>query len=73
MIGAIVGQLIGLFVDDWLLVIAILATLAVASVFALSVAAPGVAGLVLTIGLPVALALSVIVSARQARRKARRR
>ncbi len=72
MIGAIVAQLIGLFVDDWLLVTAILATVAIASVFALSVAAPWVAGLILTAGLPAALAASVILRARQARREMRR-
>ena len=72
MIGAIVAQLIGLFVDDWFLVAAILATVAVASLLALTVAAPPwVAGLILTVGLPAALAASVVVSARRARRETR--
>jgi hypothetical protein len=73
MIGAIVAQLIGLFVDDWFLVAAILATVAVASLLALTVAAPPwVAGLILTAGLPAALAASVVVSARRSRRETHR-
>ena len=40
MIGAIVAQLIGLFVDDELLAAAILAVVAVAGALALTAAAP---------------------------------
>ncbi len=73
MIAEILRQAIGLFVDDELLAASILAAVGVASVLALTVAAPPwVAGLVLTVGLPAALAASVVVSARRSRREIRR-
>jgi hypothetical protein len=68
MIGAIVAQLIGLFVDDEFLAAAILATVAVAGALALSAVAPAwVAGLLLTLALPAALAASVLRSVWRAR------
>jgi hypothetical protein len=70
LIGAIVAQLIGLFVDDEFLAVAILATVAVASALTLSAAAPAwVVGLALTLALPTALAASVVRSAWRARRE----
>jgi hypothetical protein len=72
MIGAIVAQLIGLFVDDELLAAAILAVVAVAGALALTAAAPAwVAGLLLTLALPAALAASVVRSAWRASSGAR--
>jgi len=68
MIGAIVRQVLGLFVDDEFLAAAILAVVALASGLALSGAAPPwFAGLVLTMGLPASLAASVLVRARRDR------
>jgi hypothetical protein len=73
MIGAIVAQLIGLFVDDEFLAAAILAAVAVAGALALSAAAPAwVAGLLLTLASPAALAASVLRSVWRARSGARR-
>ena len=67
MIGAIVKQLIGLFVDDELLAAAILCVVALVSVLTLSGVAPDwLAGLLLTLALPAALAASVLRSARRA-------
>jgi hypothetical protein len=69
MIGAIVKQLIGLFVDDELLAAVILCAVAVITALALSGAAPAwVIGLMLTLALPAALAASVWRSARRATR-----
>jgi hypothetical protein len=69
MIRAIVAQLIGLFVDDEFLAAAILAAVALASALALPAAAPPwVAGLLLTLALPGALAASVLHGVRRARR-----
>jgi hypothetical protein len=69
MIGAIVKQLVGLFVDDELLAAAILCVVGVVSVLMLSGVAPDwLAGLLLTLALPAALAASVL---RSARRKSR--
>jgi hypothetical protein len=69
MIGAIVKQLIGLFVDDELLAAAILCVVGFVSVATLSGAAPAwFAGLLLTLALPAALAVSVLRSARRATR-----
>ena len=66
MIGEIVKQLIGLFVDDGLLAAAILCTVALISALALSGAAPAwLVGLMLTLALPAALAASVWRSARR--------
>jgi hypothetical protein len=69
MIGAIVNQLIGLFVDDELLAAAILCVVGFISVLTFSGVAPGwLVGLMLTLALPAALAASVLRSARRARR-----
>ena len=69
MIGAIVNQLIGLFVDDELLAAAILCLVGFVSVLTLSGAGPAwLAGLLLTLALPAALAASVWRSARRATR-----
>jgi hypothetical protein len=66
MMGAIAEQLIGLFVDDGLLAAAILCVVALISALALSGAAPSwVAGLLLTLALPAALAASVLRSVRR--------
>ncbi len=67
MIGAAVKELIGLFVDDELLAAAILCVVALVSVLTFSGVAPGwLIGLVLTLALPAALAVSVLRSARRA-------
>lgn len=67
--GAIVTQLIGLFVDDEFLAAAVLVAVGAASALTLTAATPPwVAGLMLTLVLPAALAASVIRSARRARR-----
>jgi hypothetical protein len=69
MIGSIVKELIGLFVDDELLALAILCVVALVSVLTLCGVAPGwLVGLMLTMALPAALAASVL---RSARRRAR--
>jgi len=67
MIGAIVAQLVGLFVDDGFLAVAILAGVAVAGALMLVAAPSWVVGLVLTLVLPAALAASVVLGARLAR------
>ena len=69
MIGAIVAQLVGLFVDDGFLAAAILAGVAVASALMLAAAPAWVVGLLLTLALPAALAASVVLGARLARRE----
>ncbi len=71
MIGAIVRQLIGLFVDDGFLAAAILAAVAAATALALFDAAPAWVGLVLTLALPAGLAANVAMTVRRARRKTR--
>ena len=71
MIGAIVAQLVGLFVDDGFLAAAILAGVAVASALMLAAAPAWVVGLLLTLALPAALAASVVLGARLARRERR--
>jgi hypothetical protein len=64
MIGAIIKELIGLFVDDELLAATILCAVALISALALSGLAPGwLVGLMLALGLPAALAASVLRSA----------
>lgn len=69
MIGAIVKQLIDLFVDDELLAVGILVAVAViASLILLGALPAWLAGLLLTLSMPTALAASVARSARQARR-----
>jgi hypothetical protein len=69
MIGAIVKQLIGLFVDDELLAAVILCAVGLISASALSGVAPAwLAGLMLTLALPAALAASVWRSAKRERR-----
>ena len=66
MIGEIVKQLIGLFVDDELLAVAIVCVVALISALALSDAAPAwLAGLLLTFALPAALVASVLRSVRR--------
>ena len=70
MIGAVVKQLIDLFVDDELLAASILCAVGLISVLALSGAAPGwLVGLMLTLALPATLAASVLRGARRAARK----
>jgi hypothetical protein len=67
MIGAIIKELIGLFVDDELLAATILCAVALISAVALSGLAPGwLVGLMLALGLPAALAASVLRSAHRA-------
>jgi hypothetical protein len=67
MIGAIVKELIGLFVDDELLAATILCAVVLISALALSGVAPGwLVGLMLTLSLPGALGASVLRSARRA-------
>jgi hypothetical protein len=69
MIGATATQLIGLFVDDGFLATAILAVVAaVASLILLGALPDWLAGLLLALSMPAALAASVARSARQARR-----
>ena len=69
MISAAVKELIGLFVDDELLAAAILCVVGFISVLTLSGVGPAwLAGLLLTLALPAALAASVLRSARRATR-----
>jgi len=69
MIGEIARQLIGLFVDDGFLAAAILAAVALVSALVLFGAAPTwLAGLMLTLALPAALASSVVLGVWRARR-----
>jgi hypothetical protein len=69
MIGAVVKQLFGLFVDDELLAATILCVVALVSALALSGLAPAwLAGLMLALALPAALAASVLRSARRGTR-----
>ena len=69
MIGAIVMQLIGLFVDDELLAVGILVVVAVVAVLTWIGAAPAwLAGLLLTVLLPATLAASVLRSMRRPQR-----
>ena len=65
MIGAIVRQVIGLFVDDEFLAAAILCAVGLIGALALSGAPAWLAGLLLTLALPAALAASVLRSARR--------
>jgi hypothetical protein len=67
MIGAIIKELVGLFVDDELLAATILCAVALISALALSGESPGwLVGLMLALGLPAALVASVLRSARRA-------
>jgi hypothetical protein len=69
MIVAAVKELIGLFVDDELLAVAVLCLVGFISVLTLSGAGSAwLAGLLLTLALPAALAASVLRSARRATR-----
>ena len=69
MTGAIVAQLIGLFVDDGFLAVGILVAVAlIASLISFGALPAWLAGLLLTLSMPTALAVSVARSARQARR-----
>ena len=71
MIGAIVKELVGLFVDDELLAAAILGIVGIASALTLFGGAPSwLAGLLLALALPATLAASVWRSAQRERRKA---
>jgi hypothetical protein len=68
MIGAIVKQVIALFVDDELLAASILCTVVLVGALTLAGAAPAwVAGLLLALALPAALAASVLKGARRGR------
>ena len=70
MIGAVVKQLIDLFVDDELLAATILCAVALIGALALCGVAPGwLVGLMLTLALPAALTASVLRGARRATRK----
>ena len=72
MIGAIVSQLVGLFVDDELLAAGILVAVAAIAFLTLLGALPTwLAGLLLAVSLPAALAASVVRSVRRARRPKR--
>jgi hypothetical protein len=67
MIGAALKELIGLFVDDELLAATILCAVALISALALSGESPGwLVGVMLALGLPAALAASVLRSAHRA-------
>jgi hypothetical protein len=67
MIGAIIKELIGLFVDDELLAATILGAVTLTAALAVSGVAPGwLVGLMLALGLPAALAVSVLRSAHRA-------
>jgi hypothetical protein len=69
MIGAVVKELMGLFVDDELLAAAILCVVGFMRVLTLSGVGPAwLAGLLLTLALPAVLAASVLRSARRATR-----
>jgi hypothetical protein len=64
MIGEIFSSVIGLFVDDELLAIAVLAVVAIIGALVLTGAAPAwIGGLALALALPSALAASVALSA----------
>jgi hypothetical protein len=69
MIGAIVKELIGLFVDDELLAAAVLCIVGVVSALTLFGVAPSwLAGLLLALALPATLAASVLRSAQRDKR-----
>ena len=69
MIGAIVRELVGLFVDDELLAATILCAVALISALALSGVAPGwLVGLLLILALPATLVASVLRSASRKKR-----
>jgi hypothetical protein len=71
-IGRVVRQLIGLFVDDGLLAVGILVTVAaVASLTLLGALPAWAAGLLLAVSMPAALAASVARGARRPHRPAR--
>jgi hypothetical protein len=68
-IGPVVKELIGLFVDDELLAATILCAVALISALALSGAAPGwLVGLMLILALPATLVASVLRSASRKKR-----
>lgn len=65
MMGAVVNQMLGLFIDDGFLAAAILTAVALAGGLALSGTAPTwLAGLLLALALPASLAASVLAGAR---------
>ena len=73
MIGRIVNQLVGLFVDDELLAVAVLAAVALVALLAWFAALPpALAGLLLALSLPAILAASVLRGVRRARGRERR-
>jgi hypothetical protein len=70
MIGSIVGEILGLFIDDERLAIGVLAVVGLAAVLTLTPwAGQSVAGLVLVIGLPLVLDASVLLALKRATRK----
>ena len=69
MIGAILKEILGLFVDDEILAIGILAIVGAAAAIAFTErAGPTVAAVVLVIGLPVLLVADVMLTLRRATR-----
>jgi hypothetical protein len=69
MIGSIIKEILGLFVDDEVLAIGILAIVGAAAAIAFTRwAGPTVAALVLVIGLPVLLVADVMLTLRSATR-----
>ena len=71
MIGAILKQMMGLFVDDELMAVAILTSVAVIAALTLIGGLPvRTAGLLLIVALPTALAASVRTTVQRARRSA---
>ena len=69
MIGEIFSSLLGLFLDDGFLAVAVLAVVCVIGALMLTGAAPAwIGGLLLALALPAALALSVTRSARRMQR-----
>ena len=69
MIGAIIKEILGLFVDDEVLAIGILAIVGLAAAVALmSSAGRSLAALVLVIGLPALLAADVLLTLRRSTR-----
>jgi CBS-domain-containing membrane protein len=69
MIGEVVKQLVGLFVDDEFMAVGILVAVAVVALLTLLGVLPtGTAGLLLAVSLPSVLAASVMRSVQRARR-----
>jgi len=68
MIASVLKEILGLFVDDEVLALAVLAVVAIVGALAFSGMSKGVCGLVLVIALPLVLIISVL---RTLRRNAR--